>query len=244
MFVSVYTIIQNNLFNKGDVIMGKEDYDTEQLGSLHNKIFELLENDILSGKYRQGDSLNELKISEELGVSRTPVREAIRQLELEGLVAYIPNRGVVVRGFSAEDVRDIYQIRLMIEGMTARRAVENITPEILTELKEIIELEEFYTNKEDAEKLSGIDSRFHEAIYRASGSRFLTKTLKTFHHYVNYARNISLSDPERAKGTYLEHKAIYEAICDRDRELAEILMEQHIRNATKSILKSNREKKA
>ncbi len=203
--------------------------------SLHRKVFDILENNILSGVYKPGDCLSEPKISEELGVSRTPVREAFRQLEHEGLVAYTPNRGVVVRGFSEEDITDIYKIRLMIEGMTARRAAENITPVQLEGLKETIELEEFYTNKEDVKQLAKLDSHFHEIIYIASGSRFLTKTLKTFHHYVGNTRSISLSNPERAKKSYSEHRGIFEAIQSKDREMAEILMEQHIRNANKYI---------
>jgi DNA-binding GntR family transcriptional regulator len=220
--------------------MGRiERKDTEAAYSLHGKIFEQLENDILSGKYNQGDCLNELKLSEEMGVSRTPIREAFRQLELEGLVVYTPNRGVVVRGFSKEDIRDIYQIRLMIEGMTARRAAENITQEYLKELEETLELEKFYTDKEDAAQIAALDSRFHEAIYQASGSRLLIKTLKAFHHYVKHVRNISLSNPDRARKTYEEHKAIYEAMLGGDRELAEILTEQHIRNATDYLNKSS-----
>lgn len=219
--------------------MGKiERKDTEAVHSLHGKVFEQLENDILNGKYNQGDCLNELKLSEEMGVSRTPIREAFRQLELEGLVVYTPNRGVVVRGFSREDIRDIYQIRLMIEGMTARRAAENINLELLKELEETLELEKFYTEKGDAAQIATLDSRFHEAIYQASGSRLLIKTLKSFHHYVKHVRNISLSNPERAKKTFEEHKAIYEALLGADRELAEILTEQHIRNATEYIEKA------
>lgn len=221
--------------------MGKiERNETEALLSLHSKVFDQLENDILSGKYKQGDCLNEVKLSEEMAVSRTPIREAFRQLELEGLVVYTPNRGVVVRGFSNEDIRDIYQIRLMIEGMTGRRAAENITSELLKEMEETLELEKFYTDKGDAQQIALLDSRFHEAIYYASGSRLLIKTLKAFHHYVKQARNFSLSNPERAQKTYLEHKAIYEAIRDRDRELAEILTEQHIRNATNYLEKNSR----
>lgn len=220
--------------------MGKiERNDTEAVLSLHGKVFEQLENDILGGKYKQGDCLNELKLSEEMGVSRTPIREAFRQLELEGLIVYTPNRGVVVRGFSLEDIKDIYQIRLMIEGMTARRAAENITEESLKEMEETLELERFYTGKRDVQQLSSLDSRFHEAIYNASGSRLLIKTLKAFHHYVKHVRNISLSDPERAQKTFLEHQGIYEAIKDRDREMAEILTEQHIRNATDHIKKNS-----
>ncbi|NLY18163.1 MAG: GntR family transcriptional regulator [Clostridiaceae bacterium] len=205
--------------------------------SLHGKIYEILESNIINGVYKPGDCLSESKLSEELGVSRTPIREAFRQLEHEGLVVYKPNRGVVVRGFSEEDIQDIYKIRLMLEGMTARRATENITPEQLEELKETIELEEFYTNKNDVKQLARLDSHFHEIIYIASGSRFLIKTLRKFHHYLGKIRSISLSDPERAKKTLIEHKGIFESIQSKDREMAEILMEQHIRNATRYIEK-------
>jgi DNA-binding GntR family transcriptional regulator len=127
--------------------------EIESNQSLHGKVFDQLKNGILNGKYKHGDLLNEVKMAEEMGVSRTPVREALRQLELEGLAAYTPNKGVVVRGLSREDIKDIYQIRLMIEGMTARRAAENITEEELAELKEYIELEEFYTGRDDVKQL-------------------------------------------------------------------------------------------
>ena len=128
--------------------------DTDAALSLHSKVFEQLKNDILVGKYKQGESLNELKLSDEMGVSRTPIREAFRQLEREDLVTYTPNIGVVVRGFSAEDILDIYQVRLLIEGMTARRAAENITTELLNEMEETLELEKFYTLKGDAQQIS------------------------------------------------------------------------------------------
>ena len=148
-----------------------------------------------------------------------------------------------MRGFSEEDVRDIYKIRLMIEGMTARRAAENITSEQMDDLKETIELEEFYTNKGDVKQLARLDSHFHEIIYISSGSRFLIKTLKTFHHYLGKTRSLSLSNPERAKSSLLEHKGIFEAIQSKDREMAEILMEQHIRNANSYIEKNKKDQK-
>ena len=113
--------------------------------SLRGKIFTQLENDILRGKYKTGDVLNETKLSNELGVSRTPIREVLRQLELEGLVISIPNKGTIVRGLTKEDIEDIYEIRVLIEGVAARRATEKITTEQLAELEEIIHFEEFYT---------------------------------------------------------------------------------------------------
>lgn len=231
----IQRVIRMEVYNRMARI--DRNFDSQQQ-SLHGRVYEKLENDILTGKYKSGDYLSEQKLSDELGVSRTPIREAFRQLEHEGFVIYSPNRGVIVRGFSEEDIKDIYTIRLMIEGMTARRATENITQDQLEDLKETIELEEFYTKKGDARQLSKIDSRFHEIIYIASGSHFLTKTLKNFHHYIGKTRSISLSNPERAQQSYLEHKGIYEAISSKDREMAEILMEEHIRNANSYIEKN------
>ena len=95
--------------------------------SLRGKVFRKLREDILSGVYKEHDELREITIGEEMGVSRTPVREALRQLELEGLVAIIPNKGAYVTGITPKDVHDIYKIRSMLEGLCARWATMNIT---------------------------------------------------------------------------------------------------------------------
>lgn len=208
-----------------------------QHGSLRNKVFTQLQNDILNGKYQPGESLIETKLSEEMGVSRTPIREAIRQLELEGLVQSIPNKGAIVKGISAQDIEDIYTIRMLIEGLAARWAAEKITPWELSELKEALELEEFYTLKNDTDHLLKFDSRFHEIIFKASKSKPLMHTLSTFHHYVQRARNTSLSSPGRAQEVLEEHKAILQAIIDRDVERAERLTTEHVRKASLSLLK-------
>ena len=97
--------------------------------SLRGRVFEKLREDILSGVYKDCDELREITIGEEMGVSRTPVREALRQLELEGLVKIIPNKGAYVTGITPKDVQDIYMIRSILEGMCARWATEHITPE-------------------------------------------------------------------------------------------------------------------
>ena len=98
--------------------------------SLGNKIFRQLQDDILNGKYEPGDILTEMKLSEELGVSRTPIREALKQLELEGLVKTTPgSKRIIVQGITEKDIEDIYIIRMMIEGLAARWAAEKITPE-------------------------------------------------------------------------------------------------------------------
>lgn len=205
--------------------------------SLRGRVFHQLQNDILNGKYQFGENLVETKLSEELGVSRTPIREAIRQLELEGLVKSVPNKGVFVTGITSKDIEDIYTIRMMIEGLAARWASEKITPEELNELNEAVELEEFYTSRNDTGHLLESDSRFHEIIFRASKSKPLMHTLSTFHQYVQRARNVSLGSPGRAQKVLNEHKAILQAIAGRDAEKAERLTIEHVRNASMNLTK-------
>ncbi len=199
--------------------------------SLRGQVFAKLEEAIINGEIKPGESLIELKISDEFGVSRTPVREAIRQLELEGLVTTAPNKGAIVIGVSEQDIKDIFKIRILTEGLAARWAAEKITQEELENLKEIIELSEFYTNKNDMRRLRELDSQFHELIYQACKSRPLRHVLSNFHHYIQNARGESYKTPGRAKKSLDEHKAIYEAMANNDGNMAEKLISKHVKNA-------------
>ncbi len=209
--------------------------------SLRARVFKHLEEDILNYKIKTGDSLIETKISEELGVSRTPVREAIRQLELEGLVKSVPNKGTVVLGVSPQDIEDIYSIRILIEGLAAKWAAEKITQNEIEKLKESVELSEFYSGKNDINPLKGLDSKFHEVIYEACKSRPLKHMLTNYHHYIQSARAISLNIPGRAKKAILEHKVIFEAIAEHDGVKAEQLMNEHINNARINLINQLKE---
>ena len=207
------------------------------LHSLRGKVFSQIQNDILNGKFQPGDSLIETRLSEDLGVSRTPIREALRQLELEGLVQSIPNKGVVVTGVSTKDIKDIYTIRMMIEGLAARLAAENITEDEINELKECLDLEEFYTIKNDTEQVLKLDSKFHGIIFKASKSKPLLYMLGTFHLYIRRARNISISSPGRAQQAFLEHRAIFKAISEGNAKMAESLTTDHVKNASINLIK-------
>ena len=145
--------------------------------SLREKIFLKLRQDILDGKYKAGDSLVELKLAEEMGVSRTPVREAIRQLELEGLVYSIPNKGVFVEGITGQDIEDIYAIRECMEGLAARWAIERMDEQSLKELENLCELMEFYTGKGDLDRVGELNSKFHDLIFESTKSKPLKQEL-------------------------------------------------------------------
>lgn len=203
--------------------------------SLRGRVFHKIREDILRGRYKQNEALIELKISEELGVSRTPVREAIKQLELEGLVTSIPNKGAIVTGIKSKDIEDIYAIRSLIEGLSAKWAAQNVTEEQIAELEEIVFLSEFHLSKNHLDQLYELDNRFHEKLYDISNSKILRHVLSDFHHYVQRVRKASLSSYERAEKSINEHKNILEAIKARDFQKVEALTNEHIINTSKNV---------
>ena len=218
-----------------------EEYQDHSLGG---RVFQKIRGDILSGKYKENDELRENTLGKELGVSRTPVREALRQLELEGLVTIIPNRGAYVTGISHKDIWDIYMIRSMLEGLCARWAAEHITDEQLDELEEAILLSEFQMKKESGfsiEQVAALDGRFHAVLYEASGSRILSHVLTDFHNYVQTARESSIVSEDRARKSIREHKQILRAIKERDAEMAEQLANEHILHVMQNLKKQGYE---
>ena len=213
------------------------------LGSLRSQVYQRLQEDILDGRYEPGEALTELRISTELGVSRTPVREAFRLLELDGLVVAIPNKGVVVQGIDVQDVEDMFDVRVHVEGIAARRAARSMDERERKDLMEALALEEFYTTRDDLDSLQTSDSRFHEIIFKGSHSRILQNVLTTMHSHTRSARRRSLSSEGRAVEALGEHRRIMEAILARNPEQAEILMVEHIRNAVGSYEKAIRSRR-
>ena len=204
--------------------------------SLADQIFDKLENDILVGEYRKGEVLTELKLSETLGVSRTPIREALRRLEQENIIT-MSTKGAVVIGISPEDIEAIYEMRVRIEGYAARCAAMKASDEEIKALFDIVELQEFYIHKEDAQRIMECDSRFHRMLYKMSGSVPIYTTLSELHKKIIKFRRVSVEMSERAKRSNEEHRAIYEAIASRNGELVEALTVKHIENARESIMK-------
>lgn len=205
--------------------------------SLSEQVYRQLEAQILSGACKPGDVLSENKISASLGVSRTPVREALARLESQGLLQTIPNKGIVVSGVTYEDAQDIYEIRLRIEGMAAARCALHATDDQRRHLSEIVELQEFYAGKRNAEQLRVLDSDFHQAIFEYCASPSLTAILVELHHKLQQYRKISISRPGRTADAVSEHKGIFEAIANKDAKAAEKLMVAHIQNAYNNIQK-------
>jgi DNA-binding GntR family transcriptional regulator len=202
--------------------------------SLAEQVFERLEGEILSGKYQRGELLTEMRLVSDLGVSRTPVREALHRLEQEHLIE-ISSKGILIVGVTQKDLEDIFAIRLRIEGLASRDAALHITDEQIAELLETVELQEFYVARKDADHIKGLDSKFHRQLYKFSGSAILIDTLLPLHKKVQKFRKAAVENADRATHSAEEHRAIYEAIANRDPNLAEKRTYEHIYNAAAHI---------
>ena len=205
--------------------------------SLEESVFFALEEEILSGKLKRGETLTEISLSQRLGVSRTPIRGALSRLGDEGLVEIHPNRGAVVVGIGDEELQDIYKIRIRLEGLASAEAAVRISESDLARLRHSVELSEFYIAKRDAEHLKELDSEFHSIIYEASGNRLLCKTLSELHRNIQFYRKRSLALGDRLERSVGEHREILDAIERGDAEAADRLTSAHIEAALNNLNK-------
>ena len=212
-------------------------FESTSHGSLGSKIFILLRDRILNESYKCGDKLNELTLAKELKISRTPIREALKQLELEGLVESIPNKGVYVKGFSPRDIDDMFEIRLSLEGLAVSFAIDRMDEVHLAKIKEVFELLDFYTTKGDFDKVNDFNILFHESIYQATQSTYFEQILKDIHYYVSVTSRHSIARPERLESSLVEHRAILEAIIDGDKDEATERIQRHIRKTQMLVRK-------
>lgn len=201
--------------------------------SLRGKVYDQIRDDILNGVYQEHEELKEATLGEKLGVSRTPVREALRQLELEGLVEIIPNKGARVTGITAKDIEDIYQIRYLLEGLSARWATQHVTQQQLEDMEEVLYMTEFHRNRGNYAQVYQLDSQFHELMYEASGSKLLNRILSDFHMYVMRVRRTSLASEQRSKNSTQQHRAILDAIRAKDADLAEKCAHEHVTSSSR-----------
>lgn len=203
--------------------------------SLAGQVYERLEQDILSGKYERGTLLTELKLSEDLGVSRTPIREALRMLEQDNIVES-SGKGVKVLSITTEDAEAIYRIRERIEGMAAADCARRISDADLKALSDILSLQEFYAAKQDSERVEELDGEFHKTIYRCSGSSILYNTLRPLHRKIQKFRKNAVAYPHRASESVAEHRRILNAIAAHDPEAADRAVTEHAQAAHRRLM--------
>lgn len=203
---------------------------------LREIVFETLREAIINATLKPGERLMEIQLAEEMGVSRTPVREAIRKLELEGFVVMVPRKGAYVAGISMKDIADVFEIRAAMEGLAAGLAAERITEEELEQLERILVKVGECVNNNDLEQLIEVDTEFHDTLFKASRNERLVQIVSNLREQIQRFRTASLSTPGRMQFALQEHKNIVEAVSDRNVELAQTLAREHIENAENSML--------
>ena len=180
----------------------------------------------------------EIQLADELGVSRTPIREALRKLELEGFIVMVPRKGAYVADISFKDIADVFEIRAALEGLASALAAERITDEELEEMERLLVEKAEAINNNDMERLVEVDTKFHEAIYKASRNQRLFTIINNLREQIQRFRAQSLSYPGRMKQSLDEHRSIVEAIQSRDAAIARQVAQDHIENAENSMIES------
>ncbi|MDD4376802.1 MAG: GntR family transcriptional regulator [Eubacteriales bacterium] len=214
--------------------------------SLTDEIADIIRERILNGEYHIGEKIKENQIATELRVSRTPIREAFKQLESEGLIDYIPNRGCFAKGFTKQDIDDIYAVRKALEVLAVEWAVDRITPKELDQLKEQCDLMEFYSNRKDSKKVLELNKDFHDIIYNSTGSRFMAQALRTYKEYIEQTKKVIYYEQVHLNQLLKEHKLIFEAIKNKDVDAATKAIAEHLdgsKRRAEIVWKINEKKK-
>lgn len=195
---------------------------------LRDVVFENLREAIVEGKVKPGQRLMEVQLAEQLGVSRTPVREAIRKLELEGLVIMLPRKGAYVANMSLKDIIDVLEIRASVEGLAASLASERISPEDIKKLEAILKDFEQSAAGSDVETLLKKDVEFHECIFKATNNKKLHQLINSLWEQVYRFRVTYISDYDSTVDIARDHKLILDAIKKGDNEMAKKHATEHI----------------
>jgi len=203
---------------------------------LSQKVYRALKIEIIKGSLKPGTKLSEAKIAEQLGVSRTPVREAIRELAAEGFVKISPNQGVEISNISIEDIQEVLQIRAVLEGLAAKLAATKITKEKIKKLENINKNMEKYARKDDIFNVIRESEKFHGLILGICGNSRLIQIRKNLNDQIHRYRSISLNILGRPKYALEEHIKITEALKQGDSARADELSKIHIENVLKNLL--------
>mgnify|MGYP003602714497 CR=1 FL=1 len=203
---------------------------------LREVVYETLREAIRNGALTPGERLMEIQLAEELGVSRTPVREAIRKLELERFVVMLPRRGTYVANLSLKDINEVFEIRAALDGLAAGLAAERITEEELEQMERLLVEIADCIEQHNNQKIVEADEAFHDILYRASRNERLVGIICNLREQFTRFRSVSINYPGRLQNTLEEHRQLVEAIAQRNPEAAQQKAREHIENAEQTLL--------
>ena len=205
---------------------------------LSQKVYQVLKKGIVQGILEPGTRLSENKLAKEMHVSRTPIRETIRKLIAEGLIKTSPNKKMVVSEFSLADMKEVLQIRGVLEGLAASITAKKINREEIDELEKIVTHMSLYINKNNLSSYCEIDDKFHDLILSICGNKWIIKVRENLCNFIYRYRFKSLSVPGRLKCSLGEHQAIMESIKKHNSEEADRVSKIHMENTINNILKN------
>jgi DNA-binding GntR family transcriptional regulator len=210
---------------------------------LGNIVYESLKESILNGSLKPGEKLMESRIAEDLGVSRTPVREAIRKLEKEKYVKMIPRKGAYVEDLTMEDILEVLEIRIVLEGLASKLAARNISDEMKDRIRENMKNFDSASSELDRKELISLDEKFHHIIYQSSGNHKLNEIVRELQDQFQRFRLSYFSELSSYMKLANSHNKLYQAIIDGDEEAAEAYAKEHIEEIRDNIIswKSNNE---
>jgi DNA-binding GntR family transcriptional regulator len=210
--------------------------------SLSRVVSEQIRGRILDGSLKPGERLVEDRLSSELGVSRVPVREALRSLSAEGLVTLLPRRGATVVEVTPEDVAELVEVRALLEGLNARLAAQRHDPEIVAQLRDTLERGNAAAEDGTAEVLARLNAEFHERLAEASRNSVLSEVMRGLRERTSIA--FSINGRTRAREDWQEHAGVLAAVIAGDGELAALLATRHVQNAAAAFAASMKQRAA
>ena len=205
---------------------------------LREVVCETLRDAVRRGILQPGERLMEIQLAEDLGVSRTPVREAIRKLEMEGYVIMMPRRGTYVADLSIRDINEVFEIRTSLESLASGLAAERINEDELEKLQRLLVEIGAYIKSGDMESIVRTDTEFHDLLYQASRNTRLVGIISNLREQLTRFRTTSMSYPGRLKATLEEHRNIVEAIAQGDEKAARKAAEHHMEKSEQTLLES------
>jgi len=205
---------------------------------LRDVIFDTLRQAIIVGELKPGERLMEVQLAQKMGVSRTPVREAIRKLELEGLVEMLPRKGAHVADLSVKDIMDVLEVRATLDGLASSLSASRINDDEIKVLRHLLDQFISYVEKDNLQGSIKKDVEFHDVIYHSSRNDKLIQISNNLREQVQRFRVIYIKDYSSSKELIKEHETIFDAIVSRDPEAAMQAAQIHIKNQEEAIIRS------
>lgn len=203
---------------------------------LYVLVLDVLREAIINGTLKPGEKILEAQLAEELGISRTPVREAMRKLEQEGFVRIIPRKGACVAEFSEGDIEETFQVRLALELLAVELASEKMDASGAAALEKVLQEEEIAIESGSLVEQVEKDAEFHEHIYRIAGNQKLIQIMGNLREQITRFRFVSIGGRGRGKEVLLEHMGIFEALKQRNAALARERIDRHVRSTQEALI--------